>query len=551
MRAAGSPRPSLAALFTSTVALLLLLGGCPAQQRTPLPAAASGASLAGDAPPAPAAPSLHDTPVPAETRVLVAGAGLAGLLTAYQLAQSGVDVHVLEAEGRAGGRVATAHYPGGAQGEVGMQEVWEDNPLRTIAARLGVRFDEGGIAENVYSSFLTEDPPGVPAKPTLHVHPAGSRTNFLRSFLTPGAEPAQVEKALAAFEQWRGRAQDLRRRAVERGLSDDNVRRLQDISFEDWLQEARLPPRLVEYLQMTFECELAASWSQYSALYGLLELGIFLDEADTFHVKGGNQEIVEALVRELPGRITTSSRVVRVERPDRRPGKGEIRIEYMRAGHISSVRADRVVLAVPWYRLHEIDLQPPLSAAKSKSIEGLSRGQYVVVHLLVDKARGHKLWRDAAGRAPFPVLSAGPLGVIYGARGEGAPDAKTDVFGLLVYGGSARRLHMKSTNEVRALAVTELSRVWPGFGDIVQAAYVYSYHPAAVPVWPVGRSPIDDHAKALFQPEHGLYLAGDYLIGAHSDGAVRSALCAADRVGRDLRGQPFSTGLCHYVPPQP
>lgn len=550
MRATGSSRPSIAALF-AFVALLLLLGGCPAPPRTPHPAAAPAGSLAAAAP-APAPLSLHETPVPAQTRVVVAGAGLAGLVTAYQLRQAGIDVHVLEAADRAGGRVATVHYPGGAQGEIGMQEVWEDNPLRAIAARLGVRFDDDGVAENVYSSFLTEDPPGVPAKPTLHWLPEGGHADFLRAFLAPGAEPAQVDKALAAFEAWRGRAQDLRRRAVEKGLSDDNVRRLQDISFEDWLREAQLPPRLVEYMQMTFECELAASWSQYSALYGLLELGIFLDEADTFHAEGGNQKIIEALVRELAGHITTSSRVVRVQRPaGERPQKSGIVVEYTRAGQVSSVRADRVVLAVPWYRLHEIDLQPPLSAAKTKSIEGLSRGQYVVVHLLIDKARGDKIWRDPAGRTPFPVLSAGPLGVLYGARGEGAPGAGTDVFGLLVYGGAARRLHMKSTNEIRDLAVTELSRVWPGFGDIVQATYVYSYHPAAVPVWPVGRSPIDEHSKALFQPEHGLYLAGDYLIGAHSDGAVRSALCAADRVTRDLRGQPFSTGLCHYVASQP
>ena len=547
MRAPGSLRPSAVACFT-IVTLVLLIGGCAEQHRTPQPTLPPGASASAFAPSAPLALSPHDTPVPAQTRVVVAGAGLAGLVTAFQLQKAGVDVHVLEATDRIGGRVGTAHYPGGAQGEFGMQEVWEDNPLHGIAAELGDSFDDDGPAENVYSSFLTEDPAGTATKPTLHWFADGNRTDFFRAFLAPGAEPAQVDRSLAAFDEWRSRARALRRRAIEAGLSDDNVRRLQDISFEDWIREARLPPRLVEYMQMTFECELAAAWGQYSALYGLLELGIFLDEAETFHAKGGNQQIVEALAEKLAGHVTTSSRVVRVVLPEKeRPGKGEIVVEYMRAGRVSSVRADRVVLAVPWVRLHELDVRPPLSAAKTKSLEGLSRGHYVVVHMLVGKAEGERLWRDSAGRAPFPVLSSGPLGVIYGARGESAPDAKTDVFGLLVYGGPARRLHMKSTSEVQDLAVFELERVWPGFGKLVQATYVYSYHPAAVPVWPVGRSPIDDSAKALFQPEHGLYLAGDYLIGAHSDGAVRSALCAADRLTKDLRGQPFAAGLCHYT----
>ncbi len=188
MRAPGSPRPSIAALFT-VVTLILLIGGCAEQHRTPQPTLPPGASASTSAPSAPLALSPHDTPIPAQSRVVVAGAGLAGLVTAFQLQKAGVDVHVLEATDRIGGRVGTAHYPGGAQGEFGMQEVWDDNPLHGIAAELGVPFDDDGPAENVYSSFLTEDPAGPATKPTLHWFTEGNRTDFFRAFLAPGAEP--------------------------------------------------------------------------------------------------------------------------------------------------------------------------------------------------------------------------------------------------------------------------------------------------------------------------------------------------------------------------
>lgn len=549
MRAREKQRSGRTALLLA-VASTFLLAGCPEQPTTTPPTVPTSAPATTVAPVGVApALSFHDTPVPAETRVVVVGAGLAGLITAYKLRQTGVEVHVLEATDRIGGRVATARYPDGAQGEFGMQEVWQDNPLHSIAKDLGVKFEDEGAAENVYSSFVSEDAREKPSKPKLHWLAEGSQKDFFKTILT-GPAAGQLDAALAAFEAWRTKAKDLRDRAIAKGLADPDVKRLQDVSFGDWFAEAKLPTGLADYLQMTFECELASSWTEYSALYGLLELGIFLDEAETFHAKAGNHAIIEALGRKLPGRITTSSRVVRLQLPDKdRPGKGEIIVEYMRDGRISTVRADRVVMAVPWFRLHEIDIHPPLSAAKTASLEGLNRGQYVVVHFIVDKKEGDKLWRDAAGRSPFPVLSTGPLGVIYGVRGEGDPGGTTDVFGLLVYGKPARRLHMKTTREVEQMAVPELERIWPGFGKVLRATYVYSYHPGAIPVWPVGRSPIDDHAKALFQPEHGLFLAGDYLISAHSDGAVRSGLCVSERVAKDLGGEPFSTGLCHYAPP--
>src|SRR5437868_4128501 len=44
-------------------------------------------------------------------KVIVAGGGIAGLCCAYELMQRGHDVTVLEASGRAGGHVLTAHDP--------------------------------------------------------------------------------------------------------------------------------------------------------------------------------------------------------------------------------------------------------------------------------------------------------------------------------------------------------------------------------------------------------------------------------------------------------
>src|SRR5688500_8032243 len=51
------------------------------------------------------------TTIPDEIAVVVVGAGLAGLATAVTLARAGVEVRVLEAEPRVGGRVLTVRSP--------------------------------------------------------------------------------------------------------------------------------------------------------------------------------------------------------------------------------------------------------------------------------------------------------------------------------------------------------------------------------------------------------------------------------------------------------
>ena len=56
---------------------------------------------------------------PRRGRVVVVGAGLAGLAAAYELRRTGFDVVVLEARDRVGGRVHTVRFPDGQHAEAG------------------------------------------------------------------------------------------------------------------------------------------------------------------------------------------------------------------------------------------------------------------------------------------------------------------------------------------------------------------------------------------------------------------------------------------------
>lgn len=83
-------------------------------------------------------------------KVVIVGAGIAGLTTAYRLHQKGVDVHVYEARKRVGGRIFTALIDG-YPAELGGQNFYDGGDAENIiqlAKELGVDLKEGTIPFN-------------------------------------------------------------------------------------------------------------------------------------------------------------------------------------------------------------------------------------------------------------------------------------------------------------------------------------------------------------------------------------------------------------------
>ncbi|MFN7133858.1 MAG: flavin monoamine oxidase family protein, partial [Myxococcales bacterium] len=450
-------------------------------------------------------------PTPKRVQVAVVGGGLAGLTAARELEKHGLTVHLLEASERLGGKVATAYYEDGLSAEFGMQEMWTGSPLVGIARELGLELEEG----EAYSSVLLDG--------KLYPYAQETANAFFRSFLD--------EKEYEVQQAWLRRSEVLYG-GLEKTPLPPELEALQDISFEQWLQEQKLPPKVAEWARLTLECELGADAAHFSALSGLAEFRQFMFKTEkAHHVVGGNSRLVEALAASIAGPKTLNARVTRVERSRDGAGRLTARVTFLKNNRTYTLEADRVVLAVPWMVLNTLQLEPPLPPETWMSLMTIGRGQYVVVHFIAD-AKVHALWGGAA-RSPFPVLTRGPLGVIYGPDGDGAAAGKL-VFGLLVYGDHAKAFHMAPHDQKRTELLGELDALWPGFSKHVLSTSIYTYHPAAVPFWLVGRSPYDAQAQALFEPKEGVYLAGDWLVSSHSEGAVIAGLRQARAIAREL-----------------
>lgn len=445
--------------------------------------------------------------VPEVVEVAVVGGGLAGLVTAYELQQRGIDAHVLELDDRLGGRVATAEYGPGLTAEYGLEEIWEKSPLVPLARKLGVQLE----AEGTFSSVLLDG----------KVHAFTQETNeaFFDSLFSGGERAAQrrfFSRAELLFQQ------------LEKNPDAPELAPLISISFAQWLEQEQLPPRVAKWIRLTLECELGARAEEFSALSGISELRTFLFGGEqAFHAAGGNSRLIDALAKALEGHTTVRAKVLAI---DRRPG--EVTVRYLRDGQVKELRAKRVVVAVPWLMLHLIQLTPPLPQRAQLAMASLGRGQYAVVHLVIDKA-AHQLWGGVEAR-PFPLLTDGPLGTIYGVRTPSPSPQAKEVFSLLIHGSAARAFHLVPHEQKRAEVVAGLDALWPGFAKHVRGSAVFTYHPAAIPFWPPGRAPTDALAKGLFDSFEGLSLAGDYLVSSHSEGAVIAAQRQASAIAKEL-----------------
>ncbi|MBI5210458.1 MAG: FAD-dependent oxidoreductase [Elusimicrobia bacterium] len=457
--------------------------------------------------------SLWAAQAEGEARVVVVGGGLAGLVTAYELQNLGITAHVVEAESRWGGRVGTVQYGNGLHAEYGMHEVWASNPLMDYIKKFDIPLSK---PEAAYSSVYMDG--------KVYPYVQDTAEKYFATLFTP-----QERKE---YRRWLKEAEVLYDESVAKGLTP-RLEELQKLSFAAWVGSFSLPPRVAEFIRLGVECEVATDWANISAVYGLEQQGIFLHGTEECrHAVGGNQRIIEAFVKEFKGPKTLGARVTKVTRTKKTDGTTEAVVHYRQNDALRAVRAEKVVVAVPYHVLHAIQFEPNLTADQWRAVESLVPGMYTVVHFLIDTDANKHLLVD--GKIPFPVVTRGPLGVVYGFLELPDASQKEEIFTLLIHGDHTRS-YLEPQDKIRAKLLAELDKIWPGFSGFVKDTSFYGFHPAATPGWGPGRSPLDALHASLRAENAGLYLAGDYLYSSHAEGSVRSGREAAQKIAADLK----------------
>ncbi len=290
-------------------------------------------------------------------RVVVVGAGVAGLTCAHRLRQHGIACAVYEASGRIGGRTKTlrGYFADGQIVEQGGEAIDTDqHAVRRLVAELGLRLDD----------TFADTPAGLRSN---RFQFAGRRYPYHRASRDFAAVYPALQRDLRAF-----------------ATSPRAARELDEMSVADWL-DSRVPggrdSELGRLIGEAYCAEDGVDITVGSALAMITQLGesarrpvsLYGDSDERFRVHGGADQIAHRLAARLPpGAIAYEMALAALRRnADRSYTCAFAR----RGGGTLEVRADRVVLALPFTTLREVDYgRAGFSPAKSAAIQHLGMG---------------------------------------------------------------------------------------------------------------------------------------------------------------------------------
>ena len=385
-----------------------------------------------------------------DTPIVIVGAGLAGLVTAWELSRIGVACRVLEASPRVGGRVETAVFDDGLTAEAHMEEFWESSPAYPLLRKLGLDL----VEDCAHSSVVL-------GGRLLPYQGEGDRDAYLSGMFN--------RRERGAWLRWNEHACGLVRRLRTRGadLSEDPwAAPLMACRFSTYVRGRVEEPRVAEWIRVVLESETAIEWDRISALDGVTELQPFLDSPAGFgetnaHVAGGNERLIDALVQQLPqGTVWTDQPVSSI-----RDVGSHVLVRHGRGRNLGVSRCDHVVVAVPVWSLDAIVLDAELEPAAAEAIASSTAGSYVkVLHRLRPEAAD--LWERHGDRL-FTLLSDSLAGCIY--LGD-SPEGSDLVLTQLIHAQHARQLCALPREEIARRAARALDGLnapgplWPGRG---------------------------------------------------------------------------------------
>lgn len=416
-------------------------------------------------------------PGPDDPHLVIVGAGVAGLTAGWRLHQAGLPLRILEAQERVGGRMYSIrdHFPDGQVAELGGELIDTGHVhLRALVRELGLELDDLHAIET--------------AEPELW-HFRGRTITEAELVSAWGPVAARVEADLAALalpDDWPWITWD----------APAGAETLDRLSLAAWLADTEMEGWFREVLDLGFTSQFGREADEQSALnlHTLIDpdpgvFDIYGESDERFHIRGGNDQVPRELGRRLAPVIELGTRLESVRQgPD-----GRYVLSVRQGAASREIRADHVVLALPFTLLREVELDVELPAVKRRAIAELGYGRNAKLMM----GFSGRPWRDPHGYAGT-VVSDLPFQVTWEtSRAQGGASGILTNF----TGGRAADRVGEGDTEARAREiVAALETLFPGTQAAHDPALAVRFH------WPT--HPWTRGSYACYLPGQWTTLAG-------------------------------------------
>jgi monoamine oxidase len=452
-------------------------------------------------------------PHPARSqRVIVVGAGMAGLTAAYELKRAGHRPVVLEAQQRLGGRVRTLREPftEGLYAEVGAMRIPRAHAL-TLAY-----IDKFGLKTN---DFTMDNP-------QAYIYIGGRRLRMAEANGDPdllGFDVAPHERGQTADQMWLKALQPLLTLLQQKGDAawDEIVAKHDEFSTREFLEANHWSEGAIEMFGLLANQEAVMNSS-------FLEL--FREDAgryytDMVEIQGGSDRLPYAFLPELKGEIRFGAKMIAIDQSPE-----DVTIHYQTHAGRYDEKGDYAIITVPFPVLRHIEAVQPFSRAKMRAIRQL---HYDASAKIVFQCR-RRFWEEEDGIFGGGTVTDLPVRNIY------YPD-----HGRETGRGVMLASYTWSEDAQRWGSLSPADRVEQALEDVAQI------HPQVMQEFEVGASHMWHHdefaggAFALFDPgqqtllyrdiiapEGRIYFAGEHTSLAHAwiQGAIESGLRTASQI---------------------
>jgi len=428
-------------------------------------------------------------------RVVIVGAGCAGLTCAYRLQQAGESARLIEAGTRVGGRMYSLRgvFPEGQMAELGGEFIdTSHHSLLRLVRELGLTLVDLHQADG----NLT---------PVFFFANRRVLANEVIEAFRPVAKRVRTDLAALVGDH------TVTYRHPHHGKALDHL------SLAEWLETREVPDPVRSLLEIAYVGEFGLEADEQSALNLLLMIGtelgsfeLFGESDERFHVAEGSDSVTTRLAERLKRPVELETRLEAI----RRRQTGTYILTVNQAGTIRDIAADKVILTLPFTLLRQVDLRRvELPPVKRLAIDTLGYG----THTKVIAGFTRRVWQDT-GSNGSSVADLPYQGSWETSRGQGG------THGILTnFVGGKRGIALgKGTPEGQAAEfVSQLDAVFPG-AALAYTKQAVRFH------WP---------SAPLFQGSYACYRPGQYttIAGAEME-AVGGLHFAGEHTSLNFQG---------------